>query len=288
LAVGMRFDDRVTGKVEGFAPEAKIIHIDVDPTSIRKNVRVDIPVVGDVKHVMADLNREVKSVKEPWDAIRKSWLKQIELWREERPLSYEYADDVIKPQFVVEKLYEVTGGDAIIVTDVGQHQMWAAQYYCFKKPRTFVSSGGLGCMGYGLPAAVGVQLALPDRKVILVTGDGSFQMNMAELATAVEHDLPLKVFVLNNHRLGMVRQLQEFYCERRYTAVDFKFIPDFAALAGVYGIRGYTVEKGEELADLIPEVLQLNEPVLVNCLIDEDENVLPMVLAGSDIGEAVD
>ena len=206
IAIGARFDDRVTGKVEGFAPEAKIIHIDVDPTSIRKNVRVDIPVVGDVKHVMVELNKELRAEKEPWDAIRKSWLKQIDAWREERPLTYEQSDDVIKPQFVIEKLYELTGGDAIIVTDVGQHQMWAAQYFKYDTPRNWLSSGGLGTMGYGLPAAIGAKVARPDKNVFSISGDGSIQMNIQEIATSIENNIPVKVVILNNRFLGMVRQ----------------------------------------------------------------------------------
>ncbi|OGW18153.1 MAG: acetolactate synthase, large subunit, biosynthetic type, partial [Nitrospirae bacterium GWC1_57_7] len=211
IAIGARFDDRVTGKVEGFAPDAKIIHIDVDPTSIRKNVRVDIPVVGDVKHVLVDLNKELRLVKEPWDAIRKSWLKQINEWREEHPLDYDHSEEVIKPQFVVEKLYEVTGGDAIIVTDVGQHQMWAAQFYKYDRPRMWLSSGGLGTMGYGLPAAMGAKVAHPDKEVFSISGDGSIQMNIQELGTAVENNIPVKVVILNNRYLGMVRQWQELF-----------------------------------------------------------------------------
>ena len=238
VAIGARFDDRVTGKVEGFAPDAKIIHIDVDPTSIRKNVRVDIPIVGDVKHVMADLNKELHRIKEPWDQIRKSWLRQIDIWREERPLSYEYADDVIKPQFVVEKLYEVTKGDAIIVTDVGQHQMWAAQYYKFDKPRNWLSSGGLGTMGYGFPAAIGAKVAHPDRDVFSISGDGSIQMNIQELATSVENNIPVKVVILNNRFLGMVRQWQELFYQERYSSVDLGSTPDFVKLAEAYGAIG--------------------------------------------------
>ena len=214
VAIGARFDDRVTGKVEGFAPEAKIIHIDVDPTSIRKNVRVDIPVVGDVKHVMVELNKELRAVKEPWDAIRKSWLKQIDAWREERPLTYEQSDEVIKPQFVIEKLYELTGGDAIIVTDVGQHQMWAAQFFKYDTPRNWLSSGGLGTMGYGFPAAIGAKVARPDKNVFSISGDGSIQMNIQEIATSIENNIPVKVVILNNRFLGMVRQWQELFYRR--------------------------------------------------------------------------
>ncbi|MFA5074093.1 MAG: biosynthetic-type acetolactate synthase large subunit, partial [Nitrospirota bacterium] len=171
IAIGARFDDRVTGKVEGFAPDAKIIHIDIDPTSIRKNVSVDIPIVGDVKHVVSALNKELQNLEEPWDAVRKSWLKQIEAWRQERPLSYHYADDVIKPQFVIEKIYELTRGDAIIATDVGQHQMWTSQFYKFDRPRTLITSGGLGTMGYGFPAAIGAKIAHPEKTVISISGD---------------------------------------------------------------------------------------------------------------------
>ena len=191
VAVGMRFDDRVTGSVRTYAPYARIIHVDIDPAEIGKNVAVDIPVVGDVKHVMVELNKELRTLKEPWDAIRKSWQKQIDAWRDERPLTYEPSDEVIKPQFVIEKLYELTGGDAIIVTDVGQHQMWAAQFFKYDTPRNWLSSGGLGTMGYGLPAAIGAKLACPDKPVACVSGDGSFQMCVQELMTATVYGLPV-------------------------------------------------------------------------------------------------
>jgi acetolactate synthase-1/2/3 large subunit len=287
VAIGARFDDRVTGKVEGFAPEAKIIHIDVDPTSIRKNVRVDIPIVGDVKHVMVDLNKELHHIKEPWGAIRKSWLKQIETWREERPLTYEYADDVIKPQFVVEKLYEITGGDAIIVTDVGQHQMWAAQYYKFEKPRNWLSSGGLGTMGYGFPAAIGAKVAHPDRNVFSISGDGSIQMNIQEIATTVENNIPVKVVILNNRYLGMVRQWQELFYSERYSSVDLGSTPDFVKLAEAYGAVGLRAVKPVEVVPVLKEALKVKRTVFMDFVTARYEKVFPMVPAGASINEMI-
>ncbi|HXY53737.1 MAG TPA: biosynthetic-type acetolactate synthase large subunit [Nitrospirota bacterium] len=287
VAIGARFDDRVTGKVEGFAPEAKIIHIDVDPTSIRKNVRVDIPIVGDVKHVMVALNKELQHIKEPWEAIRKSWLKQIEVWREERPLAYEYSDDVIKPQFVVEKLYEITGGDAIIVTDVGQHQMWAAQYYKFDKPRNWLTSGGLGTMGYGFPAAIGAKVAHPDRNVFSISGDGSIQMNIQELATTIENNIPVKVVILNNRYLGMVRQWQELFYGERYSSVDLGSTPDFVKLAEAYGAVGLRAVKPTEVVPVLKEALRVKRTVFMDFVTARYEKVFPMVPAGASINEMI-
>ena len=287
IAIGARFDDRVTGKVEGFAPEAKIIHIDVDPTSIRKNVRVDIPVVGDVKHVMTDLNKEVKTIKEPWEAIRKSWLKQIDAWRAERPLSYEYSDEVIKPQYVVEKLYELTGGDAIIVTDVGQHQMWAAQFFKIDRPRTFLSSGGLGTMGYGFPAAIGAKVAHPDKMVFSISGDGSIQMNIQELATSVENNIPVKVVILNNRFLGMVRQWQELFYQERYSASDLGSTPDFVKVAEAYGAIGLRAQKPSEVVSVLKEGIKAKKTVFMEFVIDRYEKVFPMVPAGASIHEMI-
>jgi len=285
IAIGARFDDRVTGKVEGFAPEAKIIHIDVDPTSIRKNVRVDIPVVGDVKHVMVELNKELRSVKEPWDAIRKSWLKQIDAWRTERPLAYETSDEVIKPQFVIEKLYELTGGDAVIVTDVGQHQMWAAQFFKYDTPRDWLSSGGLGTMGYGLPAAIGAKVARPDKNVFSISGDGSIQMNIQEIATSIENNIPVKVIILNNRFLGMVRQWQELFYAERYSSVDLGSTPDFVKLAEAYGAIGLRATKPEEVVSVLKEGLKAKKTVFMDFVTARYEKVYPMVPAGASINE---
>lgn len=287
VAIGARFDDRVTGKVEGFAPEAKIIHIDIDPTSIRKNVRVDIPIVGDVKHVMIDLNKELRAIKEPWEAIRKSWLKQIEAWKEERPLSYEYSDDIIKPQFVVEKIYEITEGDAIIVSDVGQHQMWAAQFYRFDKPRTWLSSGGLGTMGYGFPAAIGAKVAHPDKTVFSISGDGSIQMNIQELATVIENNIHVKVAILNNRFLGMVRQWQELFYAERYSSSDLGSTPDFVKLAEAYGAVGLRAQKPAEVVPVLKEALKVKKTVFMDFVIDRYEKVFPMVPAGASINEMI-
>jgi acetolactate synthase-1/2/3 large subunit len=285
VAIGARFDDRVTGKVEGFAPEAKIIHIDVDPTSIRKNVRVDIPVVGDVKHVMVELNKELRAVKEPWDAIRKSWLKQIDAWRDERPLTYEPSDEVIKPQFVIEKLYELTGGDAIIVTDVGQHQMWAAQFFKYDTPRNWLSSGGLGTMGYGLPAAIGAKVARPDKNVFSISGDGSIQMNIQEIATSIENNIPVKVVILNNRFLGMVRQWQELFYAERYSSVDLGSTPDFVKLAEAYGAIGLRAVKPSEVVPVLKEAMKAKKTVFMDFVTARYEKVYPMVPAGASINE---
>jgi len=287
IAIGARFDDRVTGKVEAFAPDAKIIHIDIDPTSIRKNVRVDIPIVGDVKNVMVDLNKELRAIKEPWDAIRKSWLRQIDAWREERPLTYEHSDDIIKPQFVVEKIYEVTKGDAILVTDVGQHQMWAAQFYKIDRPRAWLSSGGLGTMGYGFPAAIGAKIAHPDKTVISISGDGSIQMNIQELATVVENHVPVKVAILNNRYLGMVRQWQELFYSERYSSTDLGSTPDFVKLAEAYGAVGLRAEKPSEVVPVLKEALKVKQPVFMDFVVDRYEKVFPMVPAGAAIHEMI-
>ncbi|MCG9967430.1 biosynthetic-type acetolactate synthase large subunit [Pelotomaculum terephthalicicum JT] len=281
ITVGARFDDRVVANIEGFAPDAKIIHIDIDPAEIGKNVQAGLPIVGDVKQVLGKLLPLLKKRKNA------DWTARVQAWKKEYPLDY-IKDGALKPQFVIEKLYESTGGDAIVVTDVGQHQMWTAQYYKFKEPRSFISSGGLGTMGFGLPAAIGAQMGASGQRVVLITGDGSIQMTLQELATAMEQGLPLKIFVMNNRQLGMVRQQQEYYCDKRYMAVDFQFDLDFAALAGVYGMAGYTVKTPEQLVDMLPAVLASPGPVMVNCLISGKENVLPMVLAGSNINEAID
>lgn len=284
IAIGMRFDDRVTGKIEAFAPHAKIVHIDIDPTSIRKNVRVDIPIVGDVKNVLTVLNKILKEeIKELWAEVRKAWLRQIEAWKAERPLTYTKTETVIKPQFVVEKIYELTKGNAIITTEVGQNQMWAAQFYKFDRPRTFLSSGGLGTMGYGFPAAIGAQLAFPDKLVIDIAGDGSIQMNIQELATAVVNKLPVKVAILNNHYLGMVRQWQELFYNERYSYSHLDVVPDFVAVAEAYGAVGLRATKPSEVEPVLKEAFKIKKPVFMDFIVDWKEKVYPMVPAGAPI-----
>lgn len=288
IAIGMRFDDRVTGKTDTFAPQAKIIHIDIDPTSIRKNVRVDIPIVGDVSRVLQVLNKILKEeIKPQWDEIRKAWLKQINQWKKERPLTYEFDPDVIKPQYVIEKIYEITKGDAIITTEVGQNQMWAAQFYKFDKPRRFVTSGGLGTMGFGFPAAIGAQLAFPDMTVIDIAGDGSIQMNIQELATAVVYDLPVKVAILNNSYLGMVRQWQELFYNERYSHTYLSTAPDFVKVAEAYGAVGLRATKPSEVEPVIKEALSIRKPVLMDFVIDWKEKVYPMVPPGASIDQMI-
>ncbi len=284
IAIGMRFDDRVTGKIDAFAPHAKIIHIDIDPTSIRKNVRVDIPIVGDVKRVLTSLNKVIKEdIKEQWDEVRKAWLKQIELWKKERPLTYKFDEEVIKPQYVVEKIYELTKGDAIITSEVGQNQMWTAQFYKFDKPRTWLTSGGLGTMGYGFPAAIGAQIAHPDKLVIDIAGDGSIQMNIQELATAVINKLPVKVAILNNHYLGMVRQWQELFFNERYSYSHLEVVPDFVKVAEAYGAVGLRATKPSEVEPVLREGFKIKKTVFMDFIVDWKEKVFPMVPAGAPI-----
>ena len=287
IAIGMRFDDRVTGKIDAFAPHAKIIHIDIDPTSIRKNVRVDIPIVGDVKRVLTVLNKVLKEeVKEQWAEVRKAWLKQMDAWKKERPMTYTYSDEVIKPQFVVEKIHELTKGDAIIATEVGQNQMWTAQFYKFDKPRTLLTSGGLGTMGYGFPAAIGAQLAHPNKLVIDIAGDGSIQMNIQELATAVINKLPVKVAILNNRYLGMVRQWQELFFSERYshTKLD-ESVPDFVKIAEAYGAVGLRATKPGEVEPVLKEAFKTKRTVFMDFVVDWKEKVFPMVPPGAPIDQ---
>ncbi|MGC2062970.1 MAG: biosynthetic-type acetolactate synthase large subunit [Thermodesulfovibrionales bacterium] len=285
IAIGMRFDDRVTGKIDAFAPHAKIIHIDIDPTSIRKNVRVDIPIVGDVKKVLTVLNKVMKEeVKEQWGEVRKAWIKQLDAWRKERPMTYDRESDMIKPQYVVEKIYELTKGDAIITTEVGQNQMWAAQFFKYDKPRTWLSSGGLGTMGYGLPAAIGAQLAFPHKLVIDIAGDGSIQMNIQELATAVINKLPVKVAILNNRYLGMVRQWQELFFEERYSHTKLDdVVPDFVKIADAYNAVGLRATKKSEVEAVLKEAFSIKRPVIMDFVTDWQEKVYPMVPAGAAI-----
>ncbi len=288
IGLGIRFDDRVTGKVSTFAPHARIIHVDIDPTSIRKSVRVDIPVVGDLKRVLTVLNKILKEeIKGQWSEVRKAWLKQVEAWKAERPLSYEHSTEVIKPQYVVEKIYELTGGDAIVTTEVGQNQMWAAQFFKFDRPRTFITSGGLGTMGFGFPAAIGAQLAHPNKLVIDIAGDGSIQMNIQELATAVLNKLPVKVAILNNRYLGMVRQWQELFFGERYSHTYLDVAPDFVKVAEAYGAVGLRATKPSEVEPVLREAFKVKMPVFMDFIVDWKEKVFPMVPAGASIDEMI-
>ncbi|NPA49677.1 MAG: biosynthetic-type acetolactate synthase large subunit [Thermodesulfobacteria bacterium] len=290
IAVGARFDDRVTGKVDAFAPMAKIVHIDIDPTSIQKNVRVDVPIVGDCKRSLAKLLEIIKEVGRPsklWKEQFKEWWEQIDIWRRRYPLTYKQDGEHIKPQFVIEKLYQLTKGEAIVCTEVGQNQMWTAQFYKFDKPRTLLSSGGLGTMGYGFPAAIGAQMANPDKLVLDIAGDGSIQMNIQEMATAMDQRLPIKVIILNNGYLGMVRQWQELFYDRRYSAVQFATIPDFVKLAEAYGAVGLRATKPEEVEGVLKKALETNNLVLVDIHIAPEEGVFPMVPAGRATTEMI-
>lgn len=287
IAVGIRFDDRVTGKVDTFAPNAKIIHIDIDPTSIRKNVNVDVPIVADCKEALVALKEEIEKQIAGLDLSQnyQSWRDKLNAWNEAHPLTYRKSDEVIKPQFVVEKLYELTGGDAIITTEVGQNQMWAAQHFKYLKPRTLLTSGGLGTMGYGFPAAIGAQLAYPDKTVIDIAGDGSIQMNIQELATAVWYNLPVKIVILNNSYLGMVRQWQELFYHRNYSATHLSYNPDFVKLAEAYGAEGYRATKPDEVEKVLEKALNSKKTCVVDMVVEKEENVYPMVPAGASLSE---
>jgi len=285
IGIGVRFDDRVTGKVGTFAPHAKIIHIDIDPTSIRKNIPVTVPIVGDCKIALAELNKLMDEEAATIDVEnRKPWFDQIEEWKSTTPLAYEQKDTV-KPQYVVEKLYELTEGKAIITTEVGQNQMWAAQYYHFDQPNSFITSGGLGCMGFGFPAAIGAQVACPEQLVVDIAGDGSIQMNIQELATAMQYSLPVKIVILNNRYLGMVRQWQELFFGKRYAATDIEQAPDFVKLAESYGAVGLRATRPEEVEPVLKEGLNTPEPVIMDFWVDREEGVYPMVPAGKPITE---
>jgi acetolactate synthase-1/2/3 large subunit len=285
IAVGARFDDRVTGKLTEFAPHAKIVHIDIDPSSISKNVQVDIPIVGDCQDALRQLNEllEEKPARD-WPEIRQAWLDTVTQWEKSHPLTYVWDDQVIKPQYVIEKLYEFTQGNAFITTEVGQNQMWAAQFYKFKKPRRLMTSGGLGVMGYGFPAAMGVQVAQPEACVIDIAGDGSIQMNIQELITVVENNLPVKIAILNNSYLGMVRQWQQLFYEKRYSATHIG-APDFVKLAEAYGAVGLRATKPEEVEPVIKQALETPRPVVMDFKVEPEECVMPMVPAGKAMHE---
>ncbi len=283
IAVGVRFDDRVTGKTDCFASGAKIIHIDIDPTSIRKNIPVTVPVVGDCRSSLTELNRMmIEEGIQVDETTRKEWLDQIVFWRDEHKLAYEQKE-TIKPQFVIEKLYELTHGDAIVTTEVGQNQMWAAQFYHFDRPQRFITSGGLGTMGFGLPAAIGAQVAFPEKMVVDIAGDGSIQMNIQEMATAVQYHLPVKVVILNNRCLGMVRQWQELFYDKRYAHTILEHAPDFVKLAEAFGARGLRASRPEEVEATLAEGLETKGPVIMEFVVASEECVYPMVPAGKAI-----
>ncbi|MEK6759756.1 MAG: biosynthetic-type acetolactate synthase large subunit [Deltaproteobacteria bacterium] len=287
IAVGARFDDRVTGKLDEFAPYAGIVHIDIDPTSISKNVKVDIPIVGDVKDVLKEMMKLVpKSLKEHKKSLEE-WHIQVDNWAQTHKLSYKFEPKgKIKPQYVIERLYDLTGGDAIVTTEVGQNQMWAAQFFKYDKARTFLTSGGLGTMGFGFPAAIGAQIAYPDRTVIGIAGDGSLQMNIQELATAVQYKLPVKIAILNNMVLGMVRQWQEFFFDKRYSHTCISVAPDFVRLAEAYGAVGLRAKKPNEVDAVIKEGLAVKDrPVFMDFRVDPAEDVYPMVPAGQPLNK---
>ncbi len=296
IAVGARFDDRVTGKVDTFAKDAKKIHIEIDPAEVSKNVRVDCPIIGDVKRVLKELAAAVKKQEHP------EWLREVEQLKKKYPLTYKHSNK-LKPQYAIEGIFKATKGEAIITTDVGQHQMWAAQYYYYKHPRSYISSGGLGTMGFGLPAAIGAKLAVPDRHHVVISGDGSIQMNIQELATAVTENIPVIVAIMNNRYLGMVRQWQELFYKKRYSysymgtfngapnpelkGANQGFSPDFAKLAEAYGCLGMRVEKNEEVEPAMKKALASKVPVVIDFMVEEEENCYPMVASGKRIDEMI-
>lgn len=290
IAVGARFDDRVTGRTSDFAPKAeKIVHIDIDPSSISKNIKVDVPIVGDIKEVLQVMIGKVKTREQlaSRQKIWGEWRQHIMVWKQEKPLPYQTqgTNGEILPRGVLEEINQITGGDAIVVTDVGQHQMWAAQMMKFTQPRSWLTSGGLGTMGYGLPAGIGAHFAAPDRQVVVISGDGSIQMNIQELSAAVQYNVPVKVIILNNHYLGMVRQWQEKFYEERYSHSYMDAMPDFVKLAEAYGAKGFRAEKSSELSATLRAAFAETGPVLVEVVIPKSEGVFPMVPAGSAMHE---
>ena len=283
IAVGSRFDDRITGRLDAFAPDAKIIHIDIDPSSINKNVKVDVPIVGDVAHVLEDMTKIWKSTQaSPNKKALSAWWKQIDEWRAVDSLKYTQGTEIIKPQHVIQRLSDLTKGmDSYITTEVGQHQMWAAQYFDFDEPNRWMTSGGLGTMGYGLPAAMGVQIAHPDSLVVDVSGEASFLMNMQELSTIAQYRLPVKLLILNNFYMGMVRQWQELMHGGRYAESYMESLPDFVKLADTFGMTGLRTSKPDELDDVLKEMIAIDGPVIVDIHVDPKENVYPMIPSGA-------
>jgi acetolactate synthase-1/2/3 large subunit len=278
IAVGARFDDRVTGKLKAFAPHAKVIHIDIDPASIAKNVRADIPVVGDAKYILSEMVKMVEH------RDRKEWFTKIAQWKKKYPLGYDRKSTNIKPQYVIEQVCELTGGEAIITTGVGQHQMWTSQFYKFKRPRQFITSGGLGTMGFGLPSAIGAQIAMPEATVVDIDGDHSFNMTMTELRTAVQYELPIKVCIMNNGYMGMVRQWQELFYNKRYSK-SYLANPDYSKVAEALGAVGITVEKKADVPKAIKKMLAEKKPCVVDFHVEPEENVWPMVPTGKSLHE---
>lgn len=285
ISLGARFDDRVTGNIEKFSPKSKKVHVNIDPTAIGKNIAIDFPIVGDVKLVLKDLIDLLKDEKRAWKKDFKPWHDQIDNWRQSFSLKYRQGEKGIKPQYVVEKISEMTKGEAIITTDVGQHQMWSAQYLQFKRPRTFLTSGGLGTMGYGFPAALGAQAAFPGKLVVAITGDGSFQMNSQELITAVQYKLPVKIAIINNHFLGMVRQWQQLFFNKRYSYSCLASAPDFVKLAEAHGLLGLRAKKKADVEKILKIALKTPKPVLMDFRVLPEENVYPMVPSGAALSE---
>ena len=282
IAAGMRFDDRVTGNPQKFVPNAKIIHIDIDPAEIGKNKLIDVPIVGDLKNVLTDLNE--KAPKVSYD----EWLKQIKKWKKDYSLTYRKTeDDILIPQEILSEIDKITKGNVIVATDVGQHQMWAAQYLTFNNPYSILTSGGAGTMGFGLPAAIGAQVANPNKKVLAVVGDGGFQMTFQELMLIKEYNLPVKIFIINNSYLGMVRQWQELFHEKRYSSVDLSYNPDFIKIGEAYGIKSIQLKNKKDLKKNLKKILESDEAVLVECIVEKEENVYPMIPAGKDVSYIV-
>ena len=280
IALGVRFDDRITGKLDEFASKARIIHIDIDPAEVGKNVLVDIPIIGDIKNILEKLNKYVHKKKET------EWLKTVENFKKKYPLKYSNSEE-LKPQYIMETISKIAKNNTIIVTSVGQHQMWAALYYRFIEPRSFISSGGLGTMGYGFPAALGAKMGCPEKKVICISGDGSFQMNQQEIATAVYNNSAIILIIMNNGYLGMVRQWQELFLDKRYAETTLNGNPDFVKLVEAYGGTGIRVNKKQELYPALEKALSLNKFVLIDCIIPKEENVFPMVAPGSPISKMI-